>query len=379
MKSYIDCIPCIMHNIVATLNGHIANRADREEAFKKILKELHETDFSKVSPPVLTDNLHKIMLTYLDGRDIYKDIKKECNNEALKIYKHAEELYNNSANKLKTAIKIAIAGNLIDYGALKSFNIENILDDYVHRDFAVDDYADLEVEINKANTILYIGDNTGEIVLDRLLVKHRLSIGKKVTFNVKINSIKTKQLPELNDEFVSSLGANYKTISDLKTQIESNIKQDLELRDADKKTIDILNKIVEDSKIEELPERLIQAECKKMLEELKSSIEQNGMEFENYKESIKKTEEQLLEEFKPKAQERLKMSLCIDKIAEQEKIESTEEELNKELENAMKYYASHPDFEKVRDKLTDPAYQGHLRKMIKNEKGIKFLREKNLI
>ncbi|MEI7941648.1 MAG: ARMT1-like domain-containing protein [Candidatus Riflemargulisbacteria bacterium] len=196
MKSYIDCIPCIMHNIVATLNGHIANRADREEAFKKILKELHETDFSKVSPPVLTDNLHKIMLTYLDGRDIYKDIKKECNNEALKIYKHAEELYNNSANKLKTAIKIAIAGNLIDYGALKSFNIENILDDYVHRDFAVDDYADLEVEINKANTILYIGDNTGEIVLDRLLVKHLLSIGKKVTFTVKSHPILNDALLE---------------------------------------------------------------------------------------------------------------------------------------------------------------------------------------
>ena len=196
MKAYIDCIPCILHNIVATLNGHIKNKTTREEAFKKILRELHETDFSKISPPVLTDNLHKIMLIYLDGRDIYKDIKKECNNAALKIYKHTEELYNNSADKLKTAIKIAIAGNLIDYGALKSFKIENIIDDYVHRDFAIDDYADLEVEINKANTILYIGDNTGEIVLDRLLVKHLISMGKKVTFTVKSHPILNDALLE---------------------------------------------------------------------------------------------------------------------------------------------------------------------------------------
>ncbi len=185
-----------MHNIVATLNGHIEDKDKRVEAFKKILKKLHETDFSKISPPVLTDNLHKIMQTYLDGRDIYKDIKKECNKEALKIYEHAEDLYNNSADKLKTAIKIAIAGNLIDYGALKSFNIQNILDDYVHRDFAIDDYADLEVEINKANTILYIGDNTGEIVLDRLLVKHLISMGKIVTFTVKGSPILNDALLE---------------------------------------------------------------------------------------------------------------------------------------------------------------------------------------
>lgn len=196
MKSYLDCIPCIMHNIVATLNGHISDKKIRNEAFNKILIELQQKDFSLLSPPVLTDNLHKIMQEYLDNKDIYKEIKKECNNEALKIYEHAETLYNESSTKLKTAIKIAIAGNLIDYGALKSFNIENILDDYVHRDFAIDNYSDLEVEINKANTILYIGDNTGEIVLDRLLVKHLVSIDKKVTFTVKSTPILNDALLE---------------------------------------------------------------------------------------------------------------------------------------------------------------------------------------
>ncbi len=196
MKSYIDCIPCIMHNIVTTLNGHIEDPKLRTEAFQKILKELHENDYSKISPPVLTDNLHKIMLTYLNGRDIYKDIKKQCNDEALKLYPHAEDLCNQSNDKLTTAIKIAIAGNLIDYGALKDFNIENILDDYVHRDFAINDFDDLEVEINKANNILYIGDNTGEIVLDRLLVKHLVSLGKKVTFTVKSSPILNDALLE---------------------------------------------------------------------------------------------------------------------------------------------------------------------------------------
>lgn len=212
MRAYIDCIPCIMHNIIATLNGHIESPAEREEAFRKILKELHENDFSKLSPPVLTDNLHKIMHTYLKDRDIFKDIKKECNDEALEIYEHAVALYNESENKLKTAIKIAIAGNLIDYGALKNFNIENILNDYAHRDFAINDFAALEVEVNKANSILYIGDNTGEIVLDRLLIKHLISLGKKVTFTVK-------SAPILNDALLED--AQYVGMDKITEVIES--------------------------------------------------------------------------------------------------------------------------------------------------------------
>lgn len=196
MKSYIDCIPCIMHNIVATLNEYIPDKKTRDEVFNKILRKLQEYDFSLVSSPVLTNNLHKIMQEYLGDKDIYKDIKKECNKEAMKIYPHAEELYNKSKNKLQTALKIAIAGNLIDYGALKTFNTQNILDDYVHRDFAINDYLAFKTNLDKASNILYIGDNTGEIVLDKILVKHLISMGKKVTFTVKSEPILNDALLE---------------------------------------------------------------------------------------------------------------------------------------------------------------------------------------
>jgi trigger factor len=150
------------------------------------------------------------------------------------------------------------------------------------------------------------------------------------------------------------------------------------MRETEKVTIELLNKIVADSKIDELPERLVKMESGKMINELKANIENSGMDFENYKESIKKTEDQLIEGFKPKAEERLRMSLVIDLIAEKEKIDATEEELNKELENARNYYATQPNFADIEHNLLDPAYQAHLKKVIKNEKVIKFLREKNL-
>jgi len=116
-----------------------------------------------------------------------------------------------------------------------------------------------------------------------------------------------------------------------------------------------------------------------MIEELKDSLSQSGMDFERYKESINKTEEELKNEFRPKAEERLKMALIIDKISEVENIIVTEEEINKEIEDAKNYYKNHPDFENIKNNLEQPAYRQQLGRVLKNEKTIKFLREQNFI
>lgn len=199
---------------------------------------------------------------------------------------------------------------------------------------------------------------------------------KKVLFKVKVNAINKVVLPEINDEFAKTL--KFETLEEFKKQLEDNIIHEDSHKEEEKLSIQMLEQISKDSKISDLPGRLILLETKKMLNELKGNIEQQGMDFENYKSSIKKTEEELQEEFKPKAEERLRMSLIMEKIAEEEKIDVSEEELNKEIESAKVYYSSHPDFENIKKNLEHPEYQEQVKRVLKNEKVVKFLKEKNI-
>lgn len=200
---------------------------------------------------------------------------------------------------------------------------------------------------------------------------------KNVLFKVKVNAINKIELPEINDDFAKTL--KFDTVEAFKKQIEENIIQEDSNKEDEKLAVKMLEEIAKDSKVSEIPGRLVLLETKKMVNELKSNIEQGGMDFENYKSSIKKTEEELQEEFKTKAEERLKMSLIIQKIAEEEKIDITEEELNKELESAKVYYSSHPDFENIKKNLEHPEYQSQVKRVLVNEKVVKFLKEKNII
>ena len=200
---------------------------------------------------------------------------------------------------------------------------------------------------------------------------------KKVLFKVKVNAINKIELPEINDDFAKTL--KFDTVDAFKKQIQENIIQEDSNKEDEKLAVKMLEEIAKDSKVTEIPGRLVLLETKKMVNELKSNIEQSGMDFENYKSSIKKTEEELQEEFKTKAEERLKMSLIIQKIAEEEKIDITEEELNKEIESAKVYYSSHPDFENIKKNLEHPEYQAQVKRVLINEKVVKFLKEKNII
>ncbi|MBP8688939.1 trigger factor, partial [Patescibacteria group bacterium] len=137
--------------------------------------------------------------------------------------------------------------------------------------------------------------------------------GKKILFKVEILKVYKVDKPELNDEFAKGFG--FDKYDDLKKHIENNIRDEIEAKEIDKKTIEMINKIIQNSKISPIPDRLIDLETKKMIEELKDSLSQSGMDFERYKESINKTEEELKNEFRPKAEERLKMALIIDKIS----------------------------------------------------------------
>jgi len=143
-------------------------------------------------------------------------------------------------------------------------------------------------------------------------------------------------LPELTDEFVKTLG-EFENIEDFKKKVKENIRLDKEAKAKEKKRVEILEKIIKNSKID-APNILVEAEKGKMLEEMKGSIGQMGLKWEDYLKHLKKTEEEIVKGWDKDALNRVKQGLVLNEIAIKEKVEVSEDELNKEIDRIIAYY-----------------------------------------
>lgn len=131
--------------------------------------------FNKVkdnfSVPVLSRELHVLLKQYSNNPDPYKEVKKQSNNLVLGMYADLKNIVFQSVNQFETALRLAIAGNIIDYGIGNHFDLQGTIDKVLHSDFAVDDSAELKQALSRAKTVLYLGDNCGEIVFDKLFIE----------------------------------------------------------------------------------------------------------------------------------------------------------------------------------------------------------------
>jgi hypothetical protein len=114
--------------------------------------------------------------------DPYKNIKEESTQKALSLYPFLKSRLEKSKDRLLTAIRIAIAGNIIDFGADWDFEIESEAHKVLEMNFAVCDFDGFKNKLDNASNVLYIGDNAGECVFDRILIEE---IKKPVTYVVR--------------------------------------------------------------------------------------------------------------------------------------------------------------------------------------------------
>ena len=185
MKTYLDCIPCFMSQAL-----RISTKD--EKTIKTVLDEVGCTikGFSlSQSPPEMAAVIYKKIkqITFVD--DPYQNIKRLNIEEALQLYPKLKILIEKSDNRLLTAIRIAIAGNVIDLGIDKQFNIIQDLSLILNQKFAILDLQQFVQRLEGAKSILYLGDNAGESVFDRILIEE---LGKKVTYVVR-------EVPIIND------------------------------------------------------------------------------------------------------------------------------------------------------------------------------------
>lgn len=186
MKLNLDCIPCFQRQALQAIRFVTDDERVHEKVVRDVMKKLLGLEWDS-TPPALAREVHHLVRTYTGGGDPYEGVKEDSNEEALKLYDEMKGIVRDSEDELMTAARIAIAGNIIDFGAVQEYDLLQTIDDVLEKDFAVDDSARFRKELEQTQSVLYFLDNAGEIVFDKLFFEtlQRLSNVDKVNFVVK--------------------------------------------------------------------------------------------------------------------------------------------------------------------------------------------------
>ncbi|MBU1131544.1 trigger factor [Patescibacteria group bacterium] len=192
--------------------------------------------------------------------------------------------------------------------------------------------------------------------------------GKLCDFKVKMLNVYKRELPEVTDEWAKSVGAE--NIQNLKSKIKKNLEDEKKFHEEQRAEIEMLKKIIEQTEFSDIPDVLVENEAHRMVHEFADSISQQGLNFDDYLKNINKDKKQLEEEFRPKALERVKTSLIIKEIAEQENILPKD----KEIEEELKRIESQIDSEEAKRNIRSDGYKQYVTTIVRNRKVIEMLK-----
>ena len=183
-----QCKFCFVQNFERLIEKFLINENDKKKFRQQYQKILRESD-GKLMPEIYRE-LNKDFLKLSGLSDPFAEEKRKSNEIALELYNDLKEVVEKSENPFQLALRLAIAGNIMDYGPTAHFDVHSTIEKAFTIQFAIDHSAELHNRIKTAKKILYLGDNAGEIVFDKLFIetmKH-----PNVTFAVR-------GAPALND------------------------------------------------------------------------------------------------------------------------------------------------------------------------------------
>lgn len=161
--------------------------------------------------------------------------------------------------------------------------------------------------------------------------------GKPATFKVKINSIKVKETPELDDELVKELDQGVETVDELKEKVQKDLKESKEQQADAQLKEELVTKASDNAEID-VPEAMVKTETDRMLQEFEQRLSQQGINLEMYQQLSGQDEEALREQMKDDAEKRVRTNLTLRQIAADENIEVTESDIDEELEKMSEQF-----------------------------------------
>ncbi len=185
MKNYLDCYPCFLRQALSASRRAGASEDQQRLILLNTMEELRSLSVD-ATPPQMAFKIHQLVRQQTNNPDPYRLAKSEATQQALELYPRLKELVDRAADPLETAVRIAIAGNIIDLGVNDSYNLEATLDRVLKQAFAINDLEPLRSSLANSSTILYLADNAGETVFDRVLIE---TLDIPVTYVVKAGPI----------------------------------------------------------------------------------------------------------------------------------------------------------------------------------------------
>lgn len=172
MNIALECIPCFVRQAFEAAALVTSDHKLREWILRDVLSALSEKSFD-TTPPSIGREIHGIVKTLTGSNDPYEKVKRDSNTLALKLIPSLKDHIRKSSDPFETALRIAIAGNIIDYGqgdSIDEHKVQQAISRCLTQPIERDSIEELKEELSQASSILYLADNAGEIIFDRLLI-----------------------------------------------------------------------------------------------------------------------------------------------------------------------------------------------------------------
>jgi uncharacterized protein with ATP-grasp and redox domains len=170
MKTYLDCYPCFVRQALEAARMAGADETQQRAVLNHVLDALRRLDLSG-TPPEVGDKIHRLVREMIGSNDPYQAVKERSTREALALYPRLKALAGEGSDPLDRAVRLAIAGNIIDLGPAGEYDLWANIERVMAQPFAIDDSPAFHSALIGAKWVLYLADNAGETVFDRVLIE----------------------------------------------------------------------------------------------------------------------------------------------------------------------------------------------------------------
>ena len=201
MKIAQECIGCIINQSLKVSDAIGADELLAKKIFSTVEEMSKDFSFS-LSPPEVASDVYEKMAEIAQKEDLYAEVKALSTQKARSFIPFLKDQLQNSSNRLLTATKIAVAGNVIDLAAAVEFDLKEELDKIFHTEFAHNDFEAFHLELQKAQKVVVLGDNVGEHIFDYMFIEVMQELYPTIEFyymvrgNPIINDVTMKEARE---------------------------------------------------------------------------------------------------------------------------------------------------------------------------------------
>ena len=186
MRTYLDCLPCLFSQSLRAARAATADEEVHRRVLDGVAAMIPQLSLGLI-PPEIAQRVYRLIYQLTGIDDPFRKLKDESNRVALALYPRLKQLVADSEEPLLMACKLAIAGNSIDFGP--NFNpgsINDMVDVALSSSLVVDDYGIFRSSVMRSRCLLYLADNAGEILFDRVLIEELCRFeGLEVDFVVR--------------------------------------------------------------------------------------------------------------------------------------------------------------------------------------------------